>query len=195
MFTGIITHTAEIMDSNKNDAGLRITFSRPKDWDDLAIGESIATNGVCLTVASLDDTSYTCDVIPETLAVSSFSVSLPERVNLERALKLNDRLNGHLVQGHVDMATKVLAIDKNEGWRVSLGLDSDVRKYVAYKGSITINGVSLTVAAVDDTSFTVALIPYTLEHTTLGLLKVDDTVNIECDIIGKYVATLIEEKN
>jgi riboflavin synthase len=187
MFTGIITNTTKVLSQKSNKDGLLLEFARPGDWDDLELGESIATDGVCLTVASKTDKSYTCHLIPETLRVSTFGTKVPESVNLERSLKLGDRLSGHMVQGHVDAVSKVAKIDKSDGYQLYIETNKDWQKLVVHKGAITVNGVSLTVASKDSKSFSVALVPYTLGHTTLGSLSDGDLVNLEFDIVGKYI--------
>jgi riboflavin synthase len=187
MFTGIISHTSAVRLKSTDDTGMTLTFDRPADWSDLKEGESIATSGICLTIAALRDNEYDCVVIPETIARTSFGQKLPETVNLERALSASGRLDGHFVQGHVDDVGRISAIDRSDGFRLSLTFDPKHRNLVVDKGSITIDGVALTIAAVNDTSLTVALIPHTLEQTTIPSLKVGDLANLEFDIIGKYV--------
>ncbi len=190
MFTGIITNTTTVAGSNKSANGVTLTFKRPDEWNDLLLGESIATDGVCLTVAAIHTDSYDCFLMSETLAKTSFGKAIPKTVNLERSLSASDRLGGHFVQGHVDSTGTVQDIDRTDGYRVSVRFPADFTDLVVYKGSITINGVSLTVASVDTNVVSVALIPHTLQHTTLGKLKVGDIVNIEFDIISKYVAKM-----
>ena len=151
------------------------------------LGESVATNGVCLTVAAIRETEYDCVAMPETLAKTSFGKQLPERVNLERSLTVKDRFGGHFVQGHVDGVGTVTVIDQSDGWRLSIKFDPANRELVIYKGSITIDGVALTITAVKEDELQVALIPHTLEQTTIGSLHVDDQVNLEFDVLGKYV--------
>jgi riboflavin synthase len=187
MFTGIISDTSAVHASKPTDEGMTVTFDRPASWTDLKEGESINTNGVCLTVAAIREREYDCFVVPETLSRTSFGKGLPKKVNLERALALNGRLDGHLVQGHVDGVGHVTASGDSGGPRLHIAFDPKSRHLVIEKGSITIDGVSLTVAALTDATLVVALVPYTLEHTTLGELSVGDTVNLEFDIIGKYV--------
>ncbi len=187
MFTGIITNKTKVMSQKSNKDGLLLEFARPADWRDLELGESIATDGVCLTVASIGDKSYACHLIPETLRVSNFGTKVPESVNLERSLKIGDRLSGHMVQGHVDAVSKVLKIDKSDGYQLYIETNKDWQKLVVHKGAITVNGVSLTVASKGSQSFSVALVPFTLGHTTLGSLSAGDLVNLEFDIVGKYI--------
>jgi riboflavin synthase len=187
MFTGIISDVTSMKVSEESKDGLVLTFKKPSGWDDLKIGESIATNGVCLTITALRPTEYDCFVMPETLEKTSFGSSLPTEVNLERALQIGDRLDGHFVQGHVDGIGTVTNIDTKDGYRITISFDPPCRKYVIYKGSITIDGVALTVVAVEDATLEVAIIPHTLEHTTLHNLQKGDPVNLEFDVIGKYV--------
>jgi riboflavin synthase len=179
MFTGIIEHTAKITKNRASKNILTLSIKRPPEWTDLELGESIAMNGVCLTVMQI--------------AKTSFGSQLPESLNLERAMKPSDRLGGHFVQGHVDTVGEVFKIDSTKGYELFVKFPAHNRKYVIYKGSITIDGVSLTVAEVKDDVLKVALIPYTLSHTTLGLLRPGDKVNLEFDMIGKYIVNLAEK--
>lgn len=195
MFTGIITDVTEVLDQKSSKDGLRLVFKRPKSWSDLSIGESIATNGVCLTVDKLGAESYQCHLIPETLRVSSFGKHVPSRVNLERAMRANDRLSGHFVQGHVDTIATVAGIDTKDGHVIRLEVPGFYKNLLVKKGSVTINGVSLTISECSDNSFSVALVPHTLSETTLSELTTGDSVNIEFDIIGKYVANIMEQTN
>ena len=195
MFTGIITDVTEILDHKSDTDGLRLVFKRPKGWNDLSLGESIATNGVCLTVDKLDNETYQCHLIPETLRVSSFGTHIPSRVNLERAMRANDRLSGHFVQGHIDTIGKVMKVNTKDGCNVSVEVPHKYTSLLVKKGSVTIDGVSLTISECSAHSFAVALVPHTLSETTLGELKPGDNVNIEFDIIGKYVANIMEQTN
>jgi riboflavin synthase len=194
MFTGIITHISRVLEHKSAAEGLTLTFERPAAWTDLALGESIATNGVCLTVSAMREDSYDCFLMPETLAVSAFGKELPSRVNLERSLGLNDRFGGHFVQGHVDSVGKVVKIDDAHGYEMSVEFPAGSEDLVIYKGSITINGVSLTVAGVEGKVLRVALIPHTLEQTTLGALRVGDAVNLEFDMLAKHIAKIMENR-
>ena len=192
MFSGIIEETSQILRSNKSDKGILLAFERPKEWTDLKLGESISTNGVCLTIAALREHEYDCFLIPETLDKSTFGVSIPKVVNLERALQINDRIDGHIVQGHVDARAKIIQISSKNDKRISIQIEKSDRKYIISKGSITIDGVALTVASCTDASFDVAVIPYTLEYTILKILEVGDYVNLEFDLIGKYVLNSVK---
>ncbi len=187
MFTGIITDVAKITGSRETVDGLKLTFQKPKQWNDLRLGESVNTNGVCLTVAATRKDEYDCLLMPETLSKTSFGQKLPDTVNLERSLTLKDRFGGHFVQGHVDETGRVAKVEDADGYRLGIDFGSQNQPLVIYKGSITINGVSLTVAAVDDGVLEVALIPHTLQNTTLHGLRQGDLVNLEFDVLGKYV--------
>lgn len=194
MFTGIITDTTRVIDSQKKGSGLRLLFEKRPTWTGLDIGESICTDGVCLTVASIDDNTYTCHLMAETLAITTFGYEIPATVNLERSLQVHDRFGGHFVQGHVDGVGTVTSLDESDGYRLVIKFDAHDRALVIHKGSITINGVSLTVSAAADDTLEVALIPHTLQHTTLGTLKVHDMVNLEFDMIGKYIVRTLEAR-
>lgn len=192
MFTGIIAETCQVKNARKTADGLLLTFARPKKWKDLQTGESINTDGVCLTVVAIRPSEYDCLLMPETLQKSTFGRDTPNEVSLERSLSTKDRFGGHFVQGHVDTISKVTKIEKSDGWRVQLELPARFKNLVAGKGSIAVNGVSLTISDVQKNSFGVALIPYTLKHTTLGHLQAGDFVNLEFDIIGKYIARSLD---
>ncbi len=195
MFTGIITNTTPITKQLPSNDGLTLTFKRPSGWDDIELGESIATDGACLTVAALSKDTYDCYLMQETLNKTSFGSNVPKRVNLERSLSVSDRFSGHFVQGHVDGVGKIANVDKSNGCVVSVEFPVEFANIVIYKGSITINGVSLTVAKVVDNVLSVALIPHTLKETTLGELTNGDAVNLEFDVIGKYVAKIIANQH
>ena len=194
MFTGIVEELGSVAAVERlADDAARFTISGPLVTSDAGHGDSIAVNGVCLTVVDLRPESFTADVMRETLVRSSLGGLKPgSPVNLERAARLDSRLGGHLVQGHVDGTGEVLAIDPSDSWTLMrIRLPEALGRYVVEKGSITVDGVSLTVVSVDDDSFTVSLIPVTLAHTTLGRLSVGDRVNLEVDAIAKYVERLM----
>ena len=195
MFTGIITDTTAITKSRQTSDGLSITFKKPASWTDLKAGESIATNGVCLTAAKVRAHEYDCFLMPETLKKTAFGGRLPKIVNLERPLRLKDRFGGHFVQGHVDDVGKVVKILKAKDWRVYINFKPSYKELVIYKGSVALNGVALTIAEVKGSTICLALIPYTLKHTTLADLKVGDAVNLEFDLIGKYLVNITKEKS
>lgn len=194
MFTGIITQTTSIKTFRKTKDGRLVTFYRPADWSDLQAGESVATNGACLTVAALRGREYDCLLTPETMAKTTFGDWLPQEVNLERSLAAHDRFGGHFVQGHVDGTGKVTAVDQTDGYRLTIRFDAHNRSLVVYKGSIAVDGVSLTIGEVKGNNFQVALVPHTLKNTTLGTLKAGDHVNLEFDVLGKYVANNMKAK-
>lgn len=193
MFTGIIQGKGKIIEKKPYAKGMLFTIEAQFELPDPEEGESIAVNGVCLTAKQIGGRRFTVDVSPESLSRTILgTLSIGHLVNLERALRISDRLGGHLVSGHVD-ATAEISERKPEGdftlftFRVPAGLG----KYIVEKGSITINGISLTVNYCDDNVFKVAIIPHTLAVTTLGLAKPGDMVNIEVDLIGKYVEKLL----
>ena len=194
MFTGIITEITDVIDSQKTDEGLRLMCRRPAAWTDLEVGESIATNGVCLTVAAIDGDKYESFLTPETLSKTSFGQAVPERVNLERSLTMRDHLGGHFVQGHIDGVGTITKIDNSNGCHMTISFAPENQPLIVYKGSITVNGVALTVSAVEAGTFQVALIPHTLQHTTLAAAAENDTVNLEFDMLGKYVVNIMKAK-
>jgi riboflavin synthase len=192
VFTGIVEELGEVVEVTDLPDAARLTVSGPLVTSDAKHGDSIAVNGVCLTVVEVADGSFTADVMRETLVRSSLAkVAAGERVNLERAAAVGQRLGGHIVQGHVDGTGTVLAREATEHWEiVHIGLPPSLARYVVEKGSITVDGVSLTVVTVTDDEFTVSLIPTTLELTTLGRRGVGDAVNLEVDVLAKYVERL-----
>jgi len=196
MYTGIVEElgTVAALDHGADSAVLRITG--PLVVSDAVHGASIAVNGVCLTVVEHDAEGFTVDVMAETLRRSSLGALRPgDRVNLERAMRADGRFGGHVVQGHVDGTSTVTARTPGDRWEtVELSLPRDLTGYVVEKGSITVDGVSLTVASVGDDAFTVSLIPTTLALTTLGHKGVGDPVNLEVDVIAKYVERLLEHR-
>lgn len=193
MFTGIVESVGRIDAVEQLPDAARLRIHAPVVVDDAVPGASIAVNGICLTVVDVDDAGFTCDVMAETLSRSSLAaVAAGDAVNLERATRADGRLGGHLMQGHVDGTGVVRAVDPHEHWTViTIDIPEDLRKYVVEKGSIAIDGVSLTVAGVDDAGCWVSCIPTTLRETTLGQRAVGDVVNIEVDIIGKYVERML----
>lgn len=193
MFTGIVEEIGKIKNIHQHTSFMRIFIYCKNVLDGTSIGDSIAVNGVCLTVNEMDKESFSADVMPETVRKTNFTSLKPgSNVNLERALRLFDRLGGHIVTGHVD-GVGVISKIVHEGNADIFTIDSPehILKYIIQKGSVALDGTSLTVASYDDRSFKVSLIPLTRGHTNLGLKKEGDFVNIECDIIGKYVEKLI----
>ncbi len=194
MFTGIITEVASVRRSSSKDDGLTITFERPKTWDNMTLGESISTDGVCLTVSDLRSDEYDCFLMPETLHKTSFGTNIPKAVNLERPMVAGDEFGGHFVQGHVDTVGPVSKIDTSAGYTMSIDFPVASRELVIPKGSITIDGVSLTIINVTEYNLSVGLIPHTLSTTTLKDLQVGDKVNLEFDMIGKYIVNVMEQR-
>lgn len=198
MFTGIVEELGEIASVHwhSDDAAI-VTIRGSVVTADAGHGDSIAVNGVCLTVVDVSDDTFTADVMRETLVRTSLrSAAAGVPVNLERAVTPTTRLGGHIVQGHVDGVGHVLSRESTEHWEVvRISVPRDLRRYVVEKGSITVDGVSLTVAAVDAESFTVSLIPTTLALTTLGHRGPGDIVNLEVDVLAKYVESLINGRS
>ena len=192
MFTGIIEELGEVTELVKDQDNLNITV-RSELSNDLKIDQSLAHNGVCLTVVKLGDGTHTITAIKETIDKSSIgSLVVGTKVNLERAMKLGARLDGHIVQGHVDQTAVCTQVHELDGsWLYTFSYDNSYENLTIEKGSITINGVSLTVVNSKSGSFSVAIIPYTHEHTNFHQININDTVNLEFDVIGKYVARLL----
>ena len=193
MFTGIVEELGSVQAVTDLGDAARLSITGPTVTSDARPGDSIAVNGVCLTVVDIIDGAFTADVMLETLRRSSLGAVVPgSPVNLERAARVDSRLGGHIMQGHVDGVATVLAVEPTENWTtVSFALPAGLARYVVEKGSIAVDGVSLTVVHVDDESFSVSLIPTTLAHTTLGTRRPGDVVNIEVDVIAKYVERLL----
>jgi riboflavin synthase len=193
MFTGIVEELGEVVAVEKQTEAARLTIRGPVVTSDARPGDSIAVNGVCLTVVRHDGATFTADVMAETLHRSSLgALQAGSPVNLERPVTLTTRLGGHLVQGHVDGTGQILAREPAEHWElVTVALPAALARYVVEKGSITVDGVSLTVVEVGSDWFTVSLIPTTLELTTLGSKGPGEPVNLEVDIVAKYVEKLM----
>ena len=194
MFSGIIADVGLINRAEDRNGGLRLSVAaKSLGMDDVRIGDSIAVNGVCLTVVALAGNEFTVDVSRETLNCTVGLERQGGRVNLEKALRLSDRLGGHLVSGHVDGVGEVVAFtDVGESWQLVVRAPQKLAKYIAVKGSITNNGVSLTVNHVAGSEFEVNLIPHTLEATTLNELKAGVKVNLEIDLIARYVERMMQ---
>ena len=193
MFTGIIEDIGVVSNLKTEFDNLHISI-KSKMTPELKIDQSIAHNGVCLTIVDINDDEYTVTAIKETLDKTSIGqLQIDDKVNLERAMKLGDRLDGHIVQGHVDQTAICTKVKEEKGsWVFTFKYDSTLNNMTIEKGSITINGTSLTVVNSKKDSFSVAIIPYTYKHTNFYTFKTGTLVNLEFDVLGKYVAKLIE---
>lgn len=196
MFSGIIEEMGAVTVLRKTLAGARLTILASTVMDDLKIGDSVSVNGICLTVVSRSERDFSVEVSPETLSVSTlggFAVGMP--VNLERAMKLNERIGGHLVAGHVDGVGVIRSRQQDSNAIVfTIGAPPEILRYCVAKGSITVDGISLTINSMTEHGFSVAIIPHTAKVTILGLKQVNDPVNLESDLIGKYVERLLQER-
>lgn len=193
MFTGIVEEMGTVTQLIRDGKQQRISINCHKILEDIHIGDSIAVNGVCLTVVTYDKNSFSADVMNETFLRSGLGALRPgSPVNLERAMAADGRFGGHIVSGHIDGTGTIKSIKKdgNAIW-LEIAASKDILDGIVEKGSIAIDGISLTVAAVDNVSFKVSIIPHTLKETVLGVKKVGDTVNLETDVIGKYVKKLL----
>ena len=192
MFTGLVETKGLIDSFQKNEDGMILRLNHNNSFE-VSINDSVSCNGVCLTVVRTDKNSFEVQLVNETLDRTTAEFwKEKDELNLERALLPSTRMGGHFVQGHVDCITKILKIkhfDKSSTW--TFKMNDDIEKYIVEKGSIALNGVSLTVASKDKNSFDVALIPHTIELTTFGNLTIGDSVNVEVDILGKYIENFL----
>jgi riboflavin synthase len=196
MFSGIVEEMGAITVLGKTLAGTKLTILAAIVMGDLKIGDSVSVNGTCLTVISRSDRDFSVEVSPETLSVTTLGLLNPGTpVNLERAMRLNERIGGHLVAGHVD-GIGVIRSRHQDANAIILGIEAPqhILRYCVVKGSITVDGISLTINDVNEKGFSVAIIPHTAKVTTLGLKQVNDPVNLESDLIGKYVERLLQER-
>jgi len=193
MFTGLVREVGEVVSVEGDGRGVRLAVRAPLTAADAAVGDSVAISGVCLTVVEAPDGVVTFDAVPETLARTTLArLNSGARVNVEPALRAGEPLGGHYVQGHVDGVGTVRSAEPDgDGTRVWFDAPSDILRYAVEKGSIAVEGTSLTVAALDDAGFAVALVPHTLRATTLGALATGDAVNLEVDVLAKYVERLL----
>jgi riboflavin synthase len=197
MFTGLITELGSVLSVTRGESSAIFTIAAPKSVTGLAIGDSIAVNGVCLTATSITANSFTADVMVQTLNLTSLSeLEVGSPVNLELAAQLDMRMGGHIVQGHVDGVAEVVALTPGEKWaQLDITMPKELMKYVVAQGSITLDGVSLTVGSLDDASNVVSLwlIPETLANTNLSAKSAGSKVNVEVDILAKYVERLLKK--
>jgi len=197
MFTGIVEEMGAVTAVEKTLAGTRLTILAATVLGDLKNGDSLSVNGTCLTVVTKNERNFVVEISPETLSVTTLGhLTAGAPVNLERAMKLNERIGGHLVAGHVD-GVGTIRSRHQEGNAIFFTIEApnEILRYCIVKGSITVDGISLTINEVSDRGFSVAIIPHTAKVTTLGLKQVGDTVNLESDLIGKYVERLLQERN
>lgn len=193
MFTGIVEELGTVAGIEDQGDAVRLTITAETVLSDAELGASIAVNGCCLTVATLGEKEWTADVMLETLKRTSLhAIEVGDRVNLERAVTPSTRLGGHIVQGHIDGVGRIVSREPSEHWEVvTISIEPELARYVVEKGSIAVDGISLTVVSVSEDAFTVSLIPETLARTSLGFRAVGDEVNLETDIIAKHVEKLL----
>jgi riboflavin synthase alpha subunit len=194
MFTGIVRELGRVAAVDGGDAGVRLRIAAPDTAAaGVALGDSVAVGGVCLTVVAIDGAELSFDAVPETMTRTALGrLAAGDHVNVEPALRAGEPLGGHVVQGHVDGTGTVRSVDpEGDGKRIWIDAAEDMLRYCVGKGSVAVDGVSLTVAELDDAGFAVALIPHTLAETTLGALSSGDTVNLEVDVLAKYVERLL----
>lgn len=197
MFTGLVEEIGQIKKVDRTGSSCRLTIACHKVLEGTKAGDSIAVNGTCLTVTAFDGSTFSCDVTPETMRRTAFSLfAAGTPVNLERALRFCDRLGGHIVLGHVDFTGRILSSEK-EGIALNLTFSAEEKymKYILEKGSVAVDGVSLTVAKRGDSSFMISLIPHTGSLTVLSTKRIGDQVNIECDYLGKYIEQLMQKEH
>jgi riboflavin synthase len=197
MFTGLIAELGSITAIEKSDTSAVFTINAPGLISQIAVGDSVAVNGVCLTAISIDGTAFTADVMVQTLSLTSLSqIFVGSPVNLELAAQLNARMGGHLVQGHVDGVATVVGLTPGDKWaQFDISVPADLTKYIVNQGSICLDGISLTVGEINDTNnvVTVWLIPETLDRTNLSSLLPGDLINVEVDVLAKYVERLMKK--
>ncbi|GAE25640.1 riboflavin synthase [Halalkalibacter wakoensis JCM 9140] len=189
MFTGIIEEVGHIQEMRSTGESMIMKIGASNILEDVHLGDSISVNGVCLTVTSFTSTHFTVDVMPETVRATSLqSLGRGSKVNLERAMSAKGRFGGHFVSGHVDGTGTILAkTPEQNAVYYRIGINSNLRHYMIEKGSVAVDGTSLTIFAVDEESFTISIIPHTIEETIIGTKGVGEIVNIECDMVGKYI--------
>lgn len=193
MFTGIIEEIGKVKAIERHANSIKLTIAVKKILEDMHVGDSICTNGVCLTVTTFDDGSYTADVMPETMSRTNFKdLRINDLVNCERAMPANGRFGGHIVSGHIDGTGVISKMSRDDkAIRIKIETRPEILKYIVEKGSITIDGISLTVTEVSNWDFGVSIIEHTQDATTLTKKKVGETVNLENDIVGKYIEKFV----
>jgi len=197
MFTGLITELGSISAIEKSETSAVFTINAPGLISEIAVGDSVAVNGVCLTATTISGTTFSADVMVQTLSLTSLSqIIVGSPVNLELAAQLNARMGGHMVQGHVDGIATVVTLTPGDKWaKFDIAVPGHLSKYIVKQGSICLDGISLTVGEIDDASnlLTVWLIPETLENTNLSTLRPGDLINVEVDVLAKYVERLLDK--
>lgn len=193
MFTGLIEEMGELAEIKRGTKSASLRIRAKTVLEDVKVGDSISVNGICLTVTTFDQTSFTVDVMPETLERSSLGDARSNaKVNLERAMPMNGRFGGHIVSGHIDGMGRILSKTRDDNAvRIRITADKSILKYIIHKGSVTLDGISLTVSSLESDCFEVSIIPLTATDTTLLNKTVGDRINIECDLLGKYVERLM----
>ncbi len=195
MFTGIIEEVGKIENLIRSAENWKITIKCSKVSEETKIGQSIAVNGVCLTVTEIGKDFFVANIMPKTFESTTFKfLKIGDFVNLERSLKANGRFDGHIVQGHIDCIGRIVDIEKSFGYLIEIFVEKNYMRYIVSKGSIAVDGISLTVQEVKSSSFVIAIIPHTFEVTNLKYKKVGDFVNVETDIIGRYVENFLKER-
>ena len=196
MFTGIVREVGRVVRVEGGDDGLSIQVEAPRTAEGLSVGDSVSVAGVCLTAETVDHGAIRFHAVPETLARTTLARLAPgDQVNLEPALRAGEPLGGHIVQGHVDDVGTVASLEREgDGARLEIGAAESIVRYCVEKGSITVDGVSLTVAGVDGATFSIALVPHTLAATTLGRLQPGAPVNLEVDVLAKYVERMLDRR-
>lgn len=197
MFTGIVETVGEIKKIVRNDSFIKVSILPDLNFDDVKVGDSISVNGACLTVAELNGRILVFDIVRETLKITNLNtLEISTMVNLERAMLLSSRIDGHIVQGHIDGVGEIIDISKvKDNTEIFIRLEEENSKNCIFKGSIAINGISLTIADIKKNIIKIAIIPHTLNNTTLTYVKIGDLVNIETDMLSKYVEKIMSYKN
>lgn len=197
MFTGIIQELGTIKGITKKDDLTVIEIESKDLLKDLKVGDSISVEGICSTVTDLKPDSFLIEFMPETMEITSASTwQINDKINLEPAMKLSDKINGHFVSGHIDSTGKITNIKEGEKTKdISISHPHEFSKFIAMKGSISVDGISLTVSKIEEKEFTISLIPHTIENTTLGIKKVGDKVNLEVDLLSRYLKQLFDERD